>query len=154
MNNLLRIFLPLLLVMIAGCDPGMAIHEVPPTTSNKSQQAAAPVNIQITTTHQLIGERWYAPRITFINHSTSKIIVTDAELVTSVAVYPNERRPEAYPVEIPQDKTSVLETNFQLANDVKKTFQHVAEVRVHFRVGNREQVITKSVVAGPLDYNP
>jgi|GEM_PF-2984622 len=44
--------------------------------------------------------------------------------------------------------------NFQLADDVKKNFQRAAEVRVHFRTGGREQVITKSVIGGGLDSSP
>jgi len=73
--------------MIVGCDPGMTIHEVSPGATESGSTAPAPVNIQITATHQLIGERWYAPKITFINHSISAIIVTRAELATSLGVY-------------------------------------------------------------------
>lgn len=118
------------------------------------QRSAVPVRIEINTTRQFIGERWYAPRITFINHSSSKVMVTSAELVTSVGVYSNNARAGAYPVEIPQGETRVLEINFQLNEYVKRTFQNAAEVRVHFQAGNREQVITKNVIGGRLDYNP
>jgi hypothetical protein len=64
------LFIATLLLLIA-CDRGLSIHQI------KSQDQAtvgstatdAQVVVNVTTTRQLIGESWYAPKVEVTNES-------------------------------------------------------------------------------------
>ena len=123
------------------------------STSASSPGAAkgATVAVSVKTSDPLVGETWYAPDILVTNLSESPITVTGVELSTRGVTYANRpRQLGSYPLIVPPGETVTPDIWFDLHDNVKKTFQPSAELRVHYRSGNREEVAAVSMIGGPL----
>ena len=146
-----------MLVLMAACDPGMAIYQ-----SNHSRKAVSSgaaslsqVAIKVKTRHQLIGERSYLTQIEVTNAFDSPITVTSIELIARDVTYANKPQvQESYPHEVPSHETSALQVWFELQDDVYRIFKTPAELRVHYQHGGQEQVIHTSIVGGHLNEAP
>jgi hypothetical protein len=46
-------------------------------------------------------------------------------------------------------ETAALDIKFDLRDEVKKTFQQPAELRVHYRNGEKEEIVQAKLVGGP-----
>ena len=126
-----------LLFLTIACDPGMTIRQ----TSSLGATNGASLVVNIKTSHPLIGETWYAPEIKVTNSSASPTTVMGVELTTRRGTYPNKpRRSETYPLIVPSRETKALDIWFDLHDDVKKTFQQSAQLRVHYRSSGKEQI--------------
>jgi hypothetical protein len=126
------------LVLTIACDPGMTIHQ----TSSLGAINGAGVVLYVKTSHPLIGETWYAPEVKVTNSSDSPITVTGVELTVERATYANKpRRSGTYPLIVPPRETEALDIWFDLRDDVKKSFQQSADLRVHYQSSSGKEQI-------------
>ncbi|MFC5862516.1 hypothetical protein ACFPT7_09465 [Acidicapsa dinghuensis] len=136
------------MVLTIGCDPGMMIRQ----TSSIGAAKGASVAVYVKTSHPLIGETWYAPEVKVTNSSDSSIAVTGVELAARSVIYANKpRRPGTYPLIVPPGKTEALDIWFDLHDNVKKTFQEPAELRVHYQSSGKEAIAQANLTGGPLN---
>jgi hypothetical protein len=136
------------LVVTVACDPGMTISQA----SSPGAAKGARVAVNVKTSHPLVGETWYAPDTKVRNSSESPITVTGVELSARGVTYANRpRRPGTYPLIVPPGGTDALDIWFDLNDGVKKTFQQSAELRVHYRNGDGEEVAEVKMIGGPLN---
>jgi hypothetical protein len=144
-----RTLLPLMLVLMTACDPGMTIRQNAASAGNGANPSVA---IHVKASHPLISETWYAPGVEITNQSDSPITVTSVELYAQHATIHNKpRRSGTYPLEIPAKGTETLDVWFDLADTVKKTFHDPAELRMYYRSGSKEQIAQTSLIGGRLD---
>jgi len=108
------------------------------------------VVVNVTTTRQLIGETWYAPKVKVTNESNSPVTVTNIELFVRSKTYANKTREAAYPSTIKPECTEALEVLFRLDEDVKKTFREPTELLVYYRIGEKQQIARATVTGGRL----
>jgi hypothetical protein len=138
-------FLTAVMVLTIGCDPGMMIRQ----TSSPGAASGASAAVYVKTSHPLIGETWYAPEVKVTNSSDSPIAVTGVELAARSITYANKpRRPGTYPLIVPPGKTEALDIWFDLRDDVKKTFQKSAELRVHYQSSGKEEIAQANIIGG------
>ena len=138
------------LVVTVACDPGMTISQA----SSPGAAKGARVAVNVKTSHPLVGATWYAPDTKVTNSSESPITVTGVELIARGVTYPNRpHRSGTYPLIVPPGETDALDIWFDLHDDVKKTFQQSAELRVHYRGGGSEEVAEVKIIGGPLNTN-
>jgi hypothetical protein len=143
-----RAFLALILLLMAACDPGIAIRQFHPKAGNGATLGVA---IRVRTINSMIGETHYAPQVEIANSSDSPIYVTRVELDSQGTVFQNKpQRPGSYPSEVQPGRTETLDIWFRLANDVKKTFRKPAELRVYYRSGDKQQIARTSLMGGSL----
>jgi len=149
-KEITKIFCSAASILIVGCDPGLTIYQVRPA---KVAGAASPqVTIHVRTSHQIIGETWYAPEVKVTNSSGASIAVTKVELAEGRATYENKPRSAgSYPLLISPGDTQVLDVWFDLKEGVGRTFHKPTELRVHYRSGDKEQIVSTTIVGGPLD---
>jgi len=138
-------------ILLIGCDPGLTIYQVRPANIVKS--ASAEITIHVRTSHPLVGETFYAPEVKITNSSGASITVTKVELAEGNAT-PYENKPVragTYPASISAGDTQVLDVWFNVKDGVGKMFHKPAELRVHYRSGNKEEIVTTTIVGGPLN---
>ena len=146
MKNTVGVLLTALLVLTVACDPGMTIRQT------SSPGATSGVVVDVKTSHPFIGQKLYAPGVKVTNSSDSPITVTGVELIAQGATLTNKpRRSGAYPLIIPPRQTQGLDIWFDLHDDVKKTFQESAELRVHYRSRGKEEIVQSTIIGGPLN---
>jgi hypothetical protein len=135
-------------LLSVACDPGMTIRQTDAATS-----ASEPIAIEVKTQHPLVSHEWYAPTVVVTNTSDSAITIASVELAAKASTYVNKpRRAESYPSLVDPGKTETLDTWFDLAGNVKKTFfRQPAALLVHYQLRGREQTAQVSIVGGPLD---
>ena len=139
------VLLTALLVPTVACDPGMTIRQA----SSPGATNGAGVAVYVKTSHPFIGETLYAPEVKVTNSSDSPITVTGVELIAQGATFTNKpRRPGTYPLIIPPHQTQALDIWFDLHDDVEKTFQESAELRVHYRSRGKEEIVQSNIIAG------
>ena len=141
------VFFTMVLVLAAGCDPRITIRQVlQPGATNNSR-----VLVSVRDTHSFIGETWYAAKVTVTNSSVSPITLGAVELVARGATYKN-RPPatETYPLIVPPGTAQALGVWFDLRENVNRTFQEPAELRLHYRTGGKDEIAQVSVIGGPL----
>ena len=120
-----------------------------------SNVGKSPVLIHVKSTRQLIGETLYAPEIQVTNSLESPITITSVELAAQSGTYANTfPRPETYPKAIQPQHTETLRVLFRLDNSVRKTFEHPAELRVHYRANKLEAIANASILSAPLSDAP
>lgn len=145
-------------VLIFGCDPGMTIRQ-----GNRQKESGAGIDvgkssvlIRVKSTRQLIGESLYAPEIQVTNSLKSPITITRIELASQSGTYANTfPRPEVYPKVIQPKGTETLRVLFRLDYSVRKTFEHAAELRVHYQTDNvAEGIASASILRAPLKNEP
>jgi hypothetical protein len=120
-----------------------------------SDVGKSPVLIRVKSTRQLIGETWYAPEIQVTNSLKSPITITSVELAAQSGTYANTfPRPETYPKAIQPKDTETLRVLFRLDDSVRKTFEHPAELRVHYRADKLEGIANASILRAPLKDAP
>jgi hypothetical protein len=153
-KNKVRILVVAMPILTAGCDPGMTIRQTKSSyrATSEINPEDAQVAIDVKTSHPLTGETWYAPQVKITNSSNSAITVTSVELTSRGATYTNKPpQPGFYPLLVQPGKTEGLLVWFDLNEAVKKTFQQQAELRVHYRKDNKEEIAHASIVGGPLN---
>jgi hypothetical protein len=137
-------------ILLIGCDPGLTIYQVRPASIVNS--ATAKINIHVRTSHPLIGETSYAPEVKITNSSGASITVTKVELAEGNAIYENKPvRAGTYPASISAGDTQVLDIWFDVKDGVGKMFHKPAELRVHYRSDNKEEIVSTTIVGGPLN---
>jgi hypothetical protein len=131
-------------ILMVACDPGMTIRQ--------TKSPGVRVVIDVKTSHQLIGETHYAPQVKITNASDSSIAITSVDLISQSATYANKPiQPGLYPLVVQPGKTEDLLVWFDLNDAVNRTFRQPAELRVHYRKDNKEEIAYTSVVGGPLN---
>ena len=137
-------------ILLIGCDPGLTIYQVRP--ANIVNSASAEITIHVRTSHPLVGETSYAPEVKITNSSGAPITVTKVELAEGNATYENKPvRAGTYPVSISAGDTQVLDAWFDVKDGVGKIFHKPAELRVYYRSGDKEEIVSTTIVGGPLD---
>jgi hypothetical protein len=149
-------FIATLLLLIA-CDPGVSIHQI--TSQNPaivgSTATDSRVVVNVTTTHQLIGETWYAPKVKVTNESNSPVTVTQIDLFVRSKSYANKTgKAGAYPLTINSGSTESLDVLFRLDEDVQRAFQEPTELLVYYRIGEKQQIARATVIKGRLQDTP
>jgi len=136
------------LVLATGCDPAITIRQVPPPGATNSSR----VLVSVKTTHSFIGETWYAAEVTVTNSSVLPITLTEVELVARGVTYKN-RPPatETYPSIVPPGTARALGVSFQLHENVRRTFRKAAELRLHYRTGDKDEIAEVSIAGEPLE---
>jgi LEA14-like dessication related protein len=151
---LLRSLIALQLLMVA-CEPGMLVRQVndPGKDANSSLTPQAKVVVQVKTTNQLIGEKWYDPEVQVANGSGSPITVTDIELSVQGKSYTNKyAQLEALSLTIQPGSAAALKVGFRLDTDVWNTlFRKPAELLVRYQIGAGQKLARVSVVGAHLD---
>ena len=128
-------------VLLIACDPGVSIHQIKSQdqTAVGSNTPNTKVAVNVTTTRQLIGATWYAPKVKVTNASNAPVTVTDVELSVRSKIYANKtREPGAYPLTIKSGSSESLEALFRLDEDVRKTFKEPTELLVCYRIGEKQ----------------
>src|SRR4029453_4783396 len=120
------------------------------TTQVAGQDGA--VDIQVGTTHPLIGEDWYVPEITFTNRGSVGLTVTGAELFGPSGLVPSaggdlNHLPEA----IPPGQTRELLPYFELKQAVHKEFAGTVELRLSYTDGKTERKAVITLEGAPLE---
>ena len=137
-------------ILLIGCDPGLTIYQVRP--ANIVNSASTEITIHVRTSHPLVGETSYAPEVKITNSSVASITVTKVELAEGNATYENKPvKAATYPVSVSAGDTQVLDVLFDIKDGVGKTFHKPAEFRVHYRSGDREEIVSTTIVGGPLN---
>ena len=138
-----------LLLLIVACDPGVIIRQVGPVSGAVTQNS---VILHVKSTHQLIGETWYAPQVTVTNSSHAPITITEVELSTKQKIYSDSSpQPQDLPKTVLPGQTQNVTVLFRLDDDVQKTFRQSAELRVHYRGGNTDDIVRAVIELGPVD---
>jgi hypothetical protein len=147
------LFVPLL-ILIVGCDPGVSIHQIKShgQASTGSLTSRPQVVIDVITRAQLIHETWYDPKVNVSNESNLPVTVTDIELSVRSKTFANELADQAwgYPTTIPPGGTKVLYVQFRLDEDVQETFREPAELLLHYRIGEKQEIAHATVIGGRL----
>jgi len=141
------VFLVATILMVA-CDPGMTIQQVKSLdeAASGSTTPAPLVVVRVKPLSTLIGSKLYIPEVRVTNSSGSPITVTRVELSAKGKTYENQPpRPDNYPLTIQPGGTQILEVMFQLDDTVHETFQHPADLLVHYRTGEKQQLARASV---------
>jgi hypothetical protein len=150
MKQSFSIFVAAALILIIVCDPGMTIRQVEPTKEGIS--TSPQVTIQVETSHVLVGETWYAPVVRATNSSGTAIAVAIVEFTVGKRTYENRpHRVASYPTLIRPGETQILDVSFDLNSSVRTTFRTSAELRVHYRSGDKDEIAVIPIVGGPLD---
>jgi len=145
-----------LLLLLAGCDPGMSIRQAVQRDSTRISPGMVnrgSLAIHVKTSHVMIGETWYSPEITATNTFDSPVSVSAVELVVKGSTYSTEaRRTGLSPVVVPSGQTETLDISFTLHHDVKTTFyKQSGELRVHYQRDGVEEIAQSRIIGGPLD---
>jgi hypothetical protein len=136
----------IVLVLMAGCDPGMRIHQDVPQQRGATK---SPIMIRLNTSDTFIGSKVYAPDVEIVNSSESRITVVRVELVAQQQTFENNPlRAETFPIDVLSRSVQSLDVRFDLASTVKRTFGHPAELRVHYWIDGKEATATATVMAG------
>ena len=152
MKQLLGTILMPALLLVVACDPGMTIRQTEGASEATSGVAEPDVALRVKTSHPFIGETWYAPEVVLTNSYGAPVTVTGVDLVTESATYPNKPpQPGTYPAVVPPGRTEGLLVWFDLNDPVNKTFfKKLARLRVHNRIGSREETVEAGIVGGTL----
>lgn len=136
-------------ILLTGCDPGLTIRQVEIARAGPENHQ---VTIHIKTNHQFIGDTKYVPEVKVTNSSRAPITVTKVELVEPKANYENKLNSlGSYPVPVSPGDTKVLDVWFDLNDSVKTIFQAPIELRVHYRLGDKDEIARATIVGGRLD---
>jgi hypothetical protein len=143
------------LMSFLGCDPGMTVRQINSFVESKSAAVVAtPISVNVKTTHQMIGERWYGPQVTATNPSDIPLTITSVELIASSQTLKNEDiAAKDYPVTLPAGSTVHLGVHFRFSDgvDVDKAFNNPGELRIHYSSQQGAGIVRVTVARGPLN---
>jgi len=154
MRDKVRILVVAIAILAAACDPGMTIYQAksPHEADTGVTAGSSQVVLEVKTSHPLIGETKYAPRVRITNSSNSSITVTSVELISQGSTFvSNPPQQGFYPLQVQPGRTEDLLVWFDLNDAVNRTFQRPAELRVHYVEDKKEQIARTSLVGGPLN---
>ena len=147
-----RVLLALALLTIA-CDPSMGIYQA---KANRDGPDSDLVTISVKNTRHLTGETWYMAgedKVTVTNALDIPITIMNIELLANGRTYKNipENTAKEYrfPLIIKAGRSEALHFWFDLKDSVYFTFKDPAELRVYYRNGGSESVVSAFIVAGP-----
>jgi hypothetical protein len=137
------------LFLLLSCDPAINIYQV------KSVHPAIPTNakqrlsVSVQSYRSLIGEDWYKPEVTIKNSSKYQVAITGMELITSRKTYADKPSPEGlYPLILRPGAAVALHNEFELNQGLLNTFSKPAELLVHYRIENQNEVVKTRLVSG------
>ncbi|HKV91629.1 MAG TPA: hypothetical protein VJW20_03665 [Candidatus Angelobacter sp.] len=138
------------LFLLLGCDPAINIYQVklvhPPIPMNAKQPE---LSVSVKRYHSLIGEDWYEPEVTIKNSSSSAVTVTGMELITTTKTNTRKASQEGiYPLTLRPEAATVLHARFDLDQGLLNTFSKPAELLVHYRIGNQNEIVKTRLVSG------
>lgn len=141
-----------MLILFSACDPGMTIRQIKSedNANSQSEPANPRVFVHVETTHPLIGETWYDPKITFTNFSDTPLTINSVELVTRFGTFKNKITlpAETYPIVVPVGRTVDVPVWFNLSYFVKETFEKPAEMQIHYFKNNQEFIARADIEGG------
>ena len=148
-----RTLLMLSLTAFIACDPAMTIRQTNAVVESENAVVSAipKISVDVTTTHQFIGEYWYGPRVLVTNLSDFPITIIGVELVSGGVTYENRPRVARYPLNVPSHDASLLDVYFRFGNGVDQVFKSPGELRFHYSSHQGSGVARITVAAGPLN---
>jgi len=133
-----------------GCDPAISIYQVKlvhPAVPASAKQPELSVNVK--GYRNLIGEGSYRPEVTIKNLSSSQATIIGMELITTRKNYTDKPSPEGlYPLILQPGATAVLHAEFELDQGLLNTFSKPAELLVHYRIENQNEIVKTRLVSG------
>jgi hypothetical protein len=105
------------------------------------------MSIEVSKFHALIGSGYYTPKIRVTNMAKLPVAIKGVELVTSRGIYhPSPRQNEDFRVKLDPGNTQEIDAWFELHDGLLTTFKKAAELRVHYMIGNRNEMATAKLV--------
>ena len=146
----------MVLILLVGCDPGMTVRQINSFVESESAATTTipEISVNVKTTHQMIGERWYGPQVTATNPSDVSVTITSAELIANSQTFANEDiAAKNYPVTLPAGSTVPLGVHFRFSDgvDVDNAFKSPGELRIHYSSQQGAGVVRVTVARGPLN---
>jgi hypothetical protein len=151
LRRVLRTVLIAVPLLLVACDPGTTIRQVKSTDeASKGSTSPAPlIVLHVKPTSHIIGETLYFPEVKVTNSSGSPVTIANVELAVRSKTYANKpRRPETYPLTIQPGNNEILDVLFRLDDDDHLSSSWAAELWVHYRTGEKQQLARASVIGG------
>jgi hypothetical protein len=152
MNLVRRVTLAALPFLVVGCDPGISIRQVNSAeyAPNEKTTLDDRVVVNAKTKLQFIGDTRYMPEVKVTNASGSPITVFSIDLSTRKKTYTSKvLPPPTFPLTIQSGSTETIGIDFNLDEDVQKTFQQTAELWVHYWSGGKQEIARAHLESGP-----
>lgn len=137
-------------LLLLGCDPGIAIHQVN-AMSKRAPQVAVPqrVSLQVSTFRTLAYSGFYAARMKITNSFGTELTVYKVELIAREAVYePKGPSSLRYPVVVGPGVEANLEAWFDLKESLHATFTKPAELRVYYKSAEHDETASAMLESG------
>jgi len=155
MKKMLATLTVLALMLLVACDPGMTVRQINSfvESENAAVHGIPQISVDVKTTHQMIGEGWYGPRVTVTNSSDIPITITGVELIADGTTFQNQPLAvKDYPVTLPAHSTVPLGVYFRFGTgmDVDRVFKKPGELRIRYSGQRGAGVIRVTVAGGPL----
>jgi hypothetical protein len=148
MNSVAQKCCFLMLVLTLACDPGMTIHQEVPESPPATKAA---VGVRVKRQNLLIGETHYLPIVEIENRSDMSIMIASSELVARAATFQSKSfGPDSSNLEIAPGESRTIKLWFDLSDSIRNVFHDPAELRIHYRSRSGEQVVSITIVGGPL----
>jgi hypothetical protein len=127
----------------------MTIRQVtaPDRVSQGSAATDSQIVVNVETTDRLIGNTSYLARLKLTNVSGASVAVSNIDLFAQNKTYGNvPTRFTVYPFTIEPGGVERVGVYFRLDDDVWNTFQQPADLRVYYRIGNKQNVAHASII--------
>lgn len=137
------------LLLLLGCDPGIAIRQA----LNRQKEIGNPANgdeliLQVFQYRTLAYSSIYVARMSITNRSDAELTVDRMELITRHGDYSNdEGASHGLPATLEPKKTADLEGFFNLGVPLHDTFNKPAELRVYYHTGIMEKAVSTNLSA-------
>jgi len=137
------------LLLLVGCDPGIAIRQSGARQRGIDKAGdGGELSLQVLQYRTLAYSSIYAPRITITNRSEAELTIERMELVTRQGVYSSDDRASGgWSFVLKPNASADLEHLFNLAAPLHDTFKKPAELRVYYRIGTIEKAVTTNLIA-------
>ena len=147
-----RVALAAIPFLIVGCDPGISIRQVNSAEYVPNEKATPDERVVVNAknTRQFIGETWYVTEIKVTNASGSPITVFSIDLSTRKKIYTSKvLPPPTFPLTIQSGSTETIGVDFDLDEDVQKTFQQPSELWVNYWRSGKQEIARAHLESGP-----
>jgi hypothetical protein len=116
-GTVIRTVLLLELIAFVACDPRITIRQIKSfvQSENVTITAIPKISVDVKTTRQFVGEKWYSPQTIATNTSDLPITITGVELFAEGTTFQNKPRvANYYPLNLSAHDTVALDVDFRL----------------------------------------
>jgi hypothetical protein len=139
-------------LLLLGCDPGIAIHQVN-AMSRRASQTAVPqrISLEVSPFRTLAYSGFYGARMKITNSSGTELTVYRVELIAQEGVYePKGTSSSPYSIAVSPGGEANLEAWFHLKESLYATFTKPAELRVHYKIADHDETASAFLESGQL----